>query len=57
MIDSLGDLAVKTHVMLNKEVIKETPLLLAIGSHQVGDEELSARGDKVGTHAAQLMSP
>ena len=36
MIDSLGDLALRTNIMVNKEVIKETPLLMAIGSHQVG---------------------
>ena len=30
----LGDLCLTTCIMLNKEVVKETPLLLAVASHQ-----------------------
>ncbi len=35
MIETLGDKAVSSFIMLKKDVIKETPLLMAIGSHQV----------------------
>ncbi len=35
MIGSLGELAVNSGIMLSKDVVKETPLLMAVGSHQV----------------------